>query len=98
MKTSEEIRKDLEWLGFVYSITTIAIEGLGIIKIASYQEKSVETKQPTDKNLYHGFLDGRDIMDESFNSFEECLVCNIAYAKGDRRGDAGRYFMKMIKS
>jgi len=89
MKTLAEATKDLKWLGDV-----IKLETIGKYQIATFKEKDFDTDEITDKLCYHGYVDGENIMNETFNSYEECLVCNIAVSRGDN-GDAGRYFMKM---
>jgi len=93
MKTLLEVKKELNWLGEVIDLQTI-----GKYQVATYKEKDFDTKEITGNLCYHGYVDGKDLMNETFRTFEECLVCNIAVSRGDHNGDAGRYFMKMIKN
>ena len=93
MKTLEEVTKELSWLGEVVDLQTI-----GIYQVATYKEKDFDTKEITENLCYHGYVNGEDLMNETFRTLEECLVCNIAASRGDCNGDAGRYFMKMTEN
>lgn len=92
MKKLTEVIEELRWLGEVINFETI-----GKYQIATYKVRDFDTNKITDELLYYGYVNGQNIMNESFESLEKCLVCNIACDNGDTHGDAGRYFIKMIK-
>lgn len=92
MKTLAEVTKELNWLGEVVDLQTI-----GVYQIAIYKIKDFNTRKITENLGYHGYVNGKSLMSETFSTLEECLVCNIATARGDHNGDAGRYFMKMTE-
>jgi hypothetical protein len=91
MKNLEQVTKELAWLGEV-----IELQSIGIYQIATYKEKDFDTKKITKNICYQGYVNGVEVLREVFSDFETCLVCNIAKHLGDPKGDAGKYFIKMI--
>ena len=93
MKTLAEVIKDLSWLGKV-----IDLQAIGKYQVAIYKKLDYKTNKITNDLGYFGYVDGKNLMDETFATLEECLACNIAASKNDYNGDAGRYFIKMINN
>ena len=84
-KTIDEIREDLNWLGFVEDV--IDIEEY---QIAKYVDKTNK------KTYYHPYYNGHT-MSVSYHSIEECMVGMIARKMDGPNTRIDTYFMNALK-
>ena len=91
MKTGQEIREDINWMGRIDELFNV-----GDYQFVKYFNRDVKTSKITDEVMYTSYYKGQR-QSRSYYTLEACMAGSMAIVHDGLNSQAGTMFVRMLK-